>query len=357
MKSPLPILRTVRHPGWTERQITFPLTPSGDPRLNHQLEQYCSLSIEMAHLDWFGGPVDAVEAGHRLQQNNNQSFGTLVVGDDNSMPSWSQVRMISGTSLNPVYDNGRLIGRVFENADAVYLMLGGITPANLAQSKGDQTTEVFSIIQRALQRVGMEFRHVVRTWFYLDDILGWYDEFNHARSAFFKTIELGLMPASTGVGASNPSGAAVCAKVIAIMPKNDLISIKKAPSPLQGEALSYGSAFSRALEVSDATSKTLFISGTASIDAGGNTVHVGDTARQIETTMEVVNGMLNHAGMTLDDMTRGVVYFRNGSDLPLWSAYCEQHDLGDLPLAVTQSVVCREDLLFEIELDATKKTG
>jgi hypothetical protein len=52
------------------------------------------------------------------------------------------------------------------------------------------------------------YRDVVRTWFYLNDILSWYPEFNQARNAVYR--ELGLipghdggsrrLPASTGIG-------------------------------------------------------------------------------------------------------------------------------------------------------------
>jgi len=353
-KTILPIPRTIQHPGWVERHITFPPGNAEGAHLNGQLETYCASSIEMVHLDWFGGPDDSREAARRLQTRDRQTAGTMVVGDDAFLSPWTQVRMISGISMTPVYDQGRLVGRFFEDADARYCMLGGIVPPDLSVSRGEQTAAVLSVIRRTLQKFGMDFRHVIRTWFYLDRILDWYGEFNSVRTLFFKEIELDIMPASTGVGAANNHGAALSAKVIAVMPKTAGVSVSKAVSPLQGEAVSYGSSFSRAIELCDASSRTLFISGTASISPDGRTLHTGDTVRQIETTMEVVDAMLDRCGMGITDTMRGVVYFRNACDATLWNSYCERRELLDLPVAVAQSDVCRDDLLFEIELDASK---
>ena len=351
----LSISRTIHHPAWTERQITVPIFSNSGGLLERQLEKNCVSPPGVAHLDWFGGPEEVRETGDLFKNQDFQNMGTVVVGRDASLPSWLQVREVAGIAMTPVCDCGRLIGRLFEDADASYCMLGGIVPSDLSVSRGEQTRDVFSTIHRALRQQGMEFRHVIRTSFYLDRILDWYGEFNHARSSFFEKIDLDLMPASTGVGAANSSGAALCAKVIAVLPKTPAVSVQKAVSPLQGEAAAYGSAFSRAVEMRDASSRTLYISGTASIAPDGRTLHVGDAASQIETTMEVVDAMLERCGMGIEDMTRGVVYLRDGADAPHWSRYCERRALGSLPVAVAQSDVCRDDLLFEIELDAAKQ--
>jgi enamine deaminase RidA (YjgF/YER057c/UK114 family) len=308
----------------------------------------------VVHLDLFGGQEEA-GVGRSLLVNQDWEMETVILGNDTSLPTGLQARMVTGITMTPVYEKGRLIGRVFEDADARYCMLGGIRPSNPAAPRGEQAMEVFSIIQRALQRHGMEFRHVIRTWFYLDRILDWYGEFNRVRTSFFAGIEMDVMPASTGVGAANCHGAVLSAKVIAVLPKTPGVWVQKAVSPLQGEAFAYGSAFSRAIELCDAASRTLYISGTASIDPDGRTLHVGDVARQIEATMEVVEAMLDRCEMGFEDMARGIVYLKHGGDAPHWSRYCERRGLGDLPMVVTQSEVCRENLLFEIELDAAKQ--
>jgi hypothetical protein len=73
--------------------------------------------------------------------------------------------------------------------------------------------------------------------------------------------------------------------------------------------------------------------------------------------MEVVEAMLSRSGMRIEDMTRGIAYFRHGFDVPLWGDYCKRRGLAGLPVVAIQCDVCRDDLLFEIELDAAVATN
>ena len=41
-------------------------------------------------------------------------------------------------------------------------------------------------------------------------------------------------------------------------------------------------------------------------------------------------------------------------DAPLFKKYCKDNGLPRVPFALSHSDVCRDDLLFEIELDAIK---
>ena len=66
------------------------------------------------------------------------------------------------------------------------VMLTGIRPTNPKASRGEQTRDVLEQMERGLAEAGLKFSHVIRTWFYLQDILGWYGEFNKARTAFFE---------------------------------------------------------------------------------------------------------------------------------------------------------------------------
>jgi enamine deaminase RidA (YjgF/YER057c/UK114 family) len=198
---------------------------------------------------------------------------------------------------------------------------------------------------------------VVRTWFYLDRILDWYDAFNHVRTCFFAEQEVfdHLVPASTGVGGKNGGGAALVADAVAVQPKNDRIEIQAVPSPLQCPALEYGSSFSRAVELAAPDHRRLVISGTASIEPGGETVHVGDIGKQVALTMDVVQAILRSRSMDWGDVVRGVAYFKNGRDLPLYDTYCSSKGLPDFPFASVQGDICRDDLLFEIEVDAIQQ--
>ena len=97
----------------------------------------------------------------------------------------------------------------------------------------------------------MTFADVVRTWLYMDNILDWYDPFNCARDAFFKSRAVydGLVPASTGIGSANLYGSAITACAIALKPRQpSAVTVEPIPA-LQCAALEYGSSFSRAVEI------------------------------------------------------------------------------------------------------------
>ena len=154
---------------------------------------------------------------------------------------------------------------------------------------------------------------------------------------------------------ANPSSAALVAEVIAMKPVSDNVKIEKIGSPLQCPATDYKSSFSRAVEVGFFGHRRLYVSGTASIDADGNTVHLGDVKKQIDRTMEVVKAILDSRGMDWNDASRAIAYFPDLSNAGLLEDYLKEHSITDLPMAIAHGDICRDDLLFEIEVDTVKK--
>lgn len=253
---------------------------------------------------------------------------------------------------------GRTVGAYYEDAHAEYVLLMGVGPGDRSADRVTQTASVFSGLEGALKTVGFDFRDVVRTWFYLDRLLEWYDDFNRARDAFFERCGVfgGFVPASTGIGCANRQGAAIVAGAIAMRPKPGAqASRAMLESPLQCSALDYRSSFSRAAEMVTPEGRLVFVSGTASIAPGGATAHVGDPKRQIALTMEVVAAILGTRRMDFRDAIRAIAYIKRPEDRPLWQAWLATHGL---PSDFAQEViadVCRGDLLFEIELDAVTR--
>ena len=195
---------------------------------------------------------------------------------------------------------------------------------------------------------------MVRTWFYLDDLLAWYDTFNETRTGFFKSRDVlsHLIPASTGIGAANPAGKALTAAALAIKPRNESFLIREVSSPLQCSATAYRSSFSRAVELECRGQRTLLISGTASIAPDGRTVHSEDVAKQIDVTLDVVEAILKSRGMKWANATRAIGYFRDLSNLPIFDDCCRKRGMAQVPLTRVPGTICRPDLLFEMELDA-----
>jgi len=261
-----------------------------------------------------------------------------------------QIHAVLGRPVDRIEKNGRVVGSVFDDGGARHCRLGGLWPANTIAAPADQAQATFALLEAALREAGMTFANVARTWFYLDNILTWYREFNQVRDRFFqeRKVFAGLVPASTGIGSANSAGAALVAGAYAVAGG----TLQAVPSPLQCPALQYGSSFSRAVELTMADHRRLWVSGTASIAPAGQTVHVGDVAGQIELTMQVVAAILESRGLDWADVSRAIAYVRAADTAQQFQAYRAAQGLVDWPVVTTENVICRDDLLFEIEVDA-----
>ncbi|MFZ4776032.1 MAG: Rid family hydrolase [Terrimicrobiaceae bacterium] len=342
-------LRSIEHPGWVESHLTLEC-PAGKSEFRDALEELSGASV--IGVDVFGTQEQTADMKRLVRQAGIESPVTAVISRAQS-GGGLQVQAVSGKAPSPILLDGKIAGYQVGSNGADFCFLGGLTPDNSGSSPEDQTGEVFSKIEKALSAAGMGFNHVIRTWFYNDEILDWYTGFNRVRTGFFHRHAIQRMPASTGIGAPNPAGTALVAKALAVRSDDCSTAVREVRSPLQCDAFAYGSAFSRALEVADARSRTLYISGTASIEPGGKSVHKGDAAGQIRLTMEVVEAILGEAGMDFGDTTRAVGYFRDPEHIAIWNDF--SRGLPALPLLAVGCHVCRDDLLFEIELDASSK--
>ena len=268
----------------------------------------------------------------------------------------TQLHAVASDNLAPVFLDGAVVGYVFGDADARQCILGNIGPRSPTASREAQAREVFERIEQALVAAGMTFSNVVRTWMYVSRILEWYGRFNEARAKFFRERQVfdGVVPASTGVGVDNPAGAALVADVLAIQPRTDRVRIEAVPSPLQRPALDYKSSFSRAAEVVFPDHRMLYVSGTASIDFAGKSAYVGDIQKQIQLTMDVVHAILQSRNMEWIDSARAVAYFKDIDDVGVFGDFCRNNDLAELPVVPAHADICRDDLLFELEVDAVK---
>jgi enamine deaminase RidA (YjgF/YER057c/UK114 family) len=98
----------------------------------------------------------------------------------------------------------------------------------------------------------------------------------------------------------------------------------------------------------------LYVSGTASIDPSGKTAHIGEPQAQVKLTMEVVYAILKSRGMGWDNVKRAMAYFKHAKDAPIFRKYCTENNLADFPAVIVENDICRDELLFEIEVDAIR---
>lgn len=281
-----------------------------------------------------------------------------LCGGTGALPPVYQCLMLEGSTPRLIRRHGCTVGVAYADDYAEYCMLTGVLPPDGYASREVQTTTVFEGIEDALAEVDMTFANVARTWLYMDNILEWYNPFNRARDAFFRSrgVYDGMVPASTGIGSANLCGTAITACALAVKPKrHGLVTVVAVPSPLQCAALKYGSSFSRATEIATPEYRTLMVSGTASIEPGGATVFVDDVKGQIQLTMDVVEAILVSRGMGWKDATRAVMYLKKASYMDEWQAWLKAHALEAMPLLTIEADVCRDDLLVELEVDTVKK--
>ncbi|HEX3744221.1 MAG TPA: Rid family hydrolase [Bryobacteraceae bacterium] len=121
------------------------------------------------------------------------------------------------------------------------------------------------------------------------------------------------------------------------------------------EAADYGSSFSRGLRIDLNGVTILLISGTASIDENGTTVHVGDLRAQCRRTYENITALLAAEGATWKDIVRTSCYLRDiERDYAAFNdertEFFREQGLDPLPASTgIQAILCRPDLLIEME--------
>ena len=98
--------------------------------------------------------------------------------------------------------------------------------------------------------------------------------------------------------------------------------------------------------------RMVLVSGTASIAPEGETVHLDDTNAQIDLTLRVVNEILRSRGLGFADTTRANAYFKHQADASSFGGFCDDFGIPRARVVISHDDVCRDDLLFEIELDA-----
>jgi len=115
------------------------------------------------------------------------------------------------------------------------------------------------------------------------------------------------------------------------------------------------SSFSRALRLDIKGVTILLISGTASVDENGKTVHVGDFRAQCRRTYENITGLLEAEGATWKDIVRTSCYLRDierdyDAFNDIRTQFFKEQGLNPLPASTgIQAILCRPDLLIEIE--------
>jgi enamine deaminase RidA (YjgF/YER057c/UK114 family) len=130
------------------------------------------------------------------------------------------------------------------------------------------------------------------------------------------------------------------------------------------EAFAYAkpSSFSRGMRIDLNGLTILLISGTASIDEEGKSVHIGNFRAQMRRTLANISGLLESEGCTWHDIVRTSCYLRDiDRDYEEFNeertAFFKEQGLDPLPASTgIQAKLCRPELLVEIEAIAMFRT-
>ena len=220
-------------------------------------------------------------------------------------------------------------------------------------STAEQTRQIFAALTDTLTGQSATLAdNCVRTWIYVKDVDVLYLDMVDSRTAFFERHGLNRNThyiASTGIEGS-------CAHRFdtVLMDAYSVLGLRQSQVSYLNDydllchTKDYNVTFERGTRVAYADRAHHFISGTASIDATGEVVHVGDVARQAERALTNVAALLKAGDATLDHMTHLLVYLRDPTDYPLVEAYLRER-FPTMPMLILRGPVCRPEWLFEVE--------
>lgn len=259
--------------------------------------------------------------------------------------NWSPLRDASGIQA----------GWLASNHETRWALVSGLC---LPRTSDDvaSTVNAFQTAESLLAPAGMGLGDIARTWFFLEDILAWYDRFNAGRNDIFRRRGLlspaadGVnVPASTGIGVAPAGGGRLALDIFAV--RGQAGCVKRYPAAgKQRSAYEYGSAFARSAEAVTPGGRTVFVSGTAAIDAAGKTCFLDDADGQIRMTLDNVLAVLSNMGCGPDSVVQAMAYCKTPAVAESFAAKF-QHTLA-WPWVTVVGDVCRDDLLFEVEVTA-----
>ncbi|MFV1967047.1 MAG: Rid family hydrolase [Pirellulaceae bacterium] len=224
------------------------------------------------------------------------------------------------------------------------------------ESFREQCDAMWEKAGRLMERHGTEFPKVLRTWCYLDDIDRDYNEFNVSRNEFFERHNVRRLPASTGIRAGLYPPGTLCGTDLYALLNPEGVDVEVMHTPTLNEAADYGSAFSRGMKVGFPEKTVLFVSGTASVDESGATVHLSHVRRQVERMLLNIQELLKPHGATFADVAQIITYLKWRDETELFLQIWDEWGLSGLPNTFVEAGVCRPNLLCEMEAVAIVPT-
>lgn len=243
-------------------------------------------------------------------------------------------------------------GRVVEVGELRHLYLAGV----VGGTEGDgldaygQASSMFRCAEVCLGAEQIPFRDVLRTWIHLPDIDRTYADLNRARSEFFTQRGVRPAPASTGIQGVVYPPDRKCGLSLTTIVGRKRVPSRPVHAPTMNEAPSYGSDFSRGIAADLPDRRVIYVSGTASIDAEGRVVHVGDIEGQVDRMLLNVEEILAGQGTGYAGLVSAITYLKRPEFLEPFRRVAARRGLAErIPNSIVVAGVCRPEWLCEIE--------
>ncbi len=234
----------------------------------------------------------------------------------------------------------------------LYLTQLGATESP-ARSSQDQTREAFDACLRTLGEHRASLSHdVIRTWLFVQGIDQHYQGMVTARRELFERH--GLTNATHYIASTGIEGRPADHRRLVVLDAYAIAGVESGQirhltaTDHLGPTSEYGVTFERGTRVAHGDRAHVFISGTASIDPKGNTLHVGDLEGQTRRAFANVAALLDDAGARVSDIAQLLVYLRDPADRPFVERYLQQFH-PDTPAFILRAPVCRPSWLVEVE--------
>lgn len=215
------------------------------------------------------------------------------------------------------------------------------------------TREIFNDLVDILARYGCNLAdHCVRTWLYLKDVDVFYRGMVNSRRELF--TQHGLTEDTHYIASTGIAGCCEHQFDLVLMDAYSILNLNPAQVFYLNDfdrlcaTKDYNVTFERGTRIAYADRAHHFISGTASIDKYGQTVHLGDVMRQLSLALENIDALLHAGGAGLADMMYFIVYLRDAADYSRVHAELRRR-FPDLPMVIVTGAVCRPEWLIELE--------
>ena len=121
-------------------------------------------------------------------------------------------------------------------------------------------------------------------------------------------------------------------------------------TPTLNEASEYGADFVRGMRAAEANKIALHVSGTASIDEHGKSIHEGDIDAQASRMLVNIAALLERQGARYADVVHAITYLRHPGDADRVRAKLHEAGFAGFPHATVVAPICRPELLCETEV-------